>query len=1044
MLNLFYRNPRLTVLTICLIMVAGLSSYVVLPRMEDPILTERVALVNTVYPGAESERVESLVTEKLEATLKKIVEIKKTRSISRAGISTITIELRDDVYEVDTVWSRVRDRLADVAADLPPGALEPRFERTEMKAYATLVALRWTPTDETPVSYSILQRLAEELDDSLKSVSGTEDVDMFGASSEEIVVEIDEPQMSALGLNTSQVAAQIQASDSKLSAGQLRGETNLLLEVDGELDSLERIARTPIQSGADSRFVQLADIATIHKGALDPPSSLAIVDGDRAVVLGVLVRPDTRIDKWAIAAEAKVAEFSDSLPPGVTLTAVFNQNDYVATRLTSLLWNLILGAIAVVIVVLVMMGWRSAVIVGSALPLAAMMVLTGMRFLNIPIHQMSVTGLIIAMGLLIDNAIVIVDEVTAKLRSGKSPADAVASSVRHLAVPLLGSTLTTTLAFGPIALMPGPAGEFVSSIAISVILAISSSLFLALTIIPAISAFASRTVSSRAVQSVQAGGLLETGIRSERLTEWYRRSLDKIFRRPVIGIVLGAALPVLGFLQFGKLPEQFFPPADRNQLQIEVEVPSQGSINQTLETTAAIRTQLDKHPEVTSVSWFIGESAPAFYYNIIPRRKNTPSYAQAMVMIDPDVDTLPLIHQLQDELDRQFTESRILVRQLEQGPPFDAPVEVRIFGPDQDQLRTISDQIRRVLSEVPNVVHTRADQSETVPKLLFEIDEEEARMAGVDFTVIAQQLNASLEGSVGGSILESTEELPVRVRLKNSDRAELSSIASLTLQPTSGMGGQPVPISALATQKLVPQTSSIPRFGNRRMNEIQAYIKAGVLPATVLSDFQSRLAESGFELPVGYEMQFGGEAAERDNAVGNLMASVGVLMVLMIATLVLSFGSFRIAGIVGLVAVLSVGLGVGALWVFGYPFGFMAIVGTMGLIGVAINDSIVVLAEIRENESARAGDAAAVRDVVVRASRHVIATSLTTIAGFIPLLAGGGGFWPPLAVTIAGGVGGATILALYFTPSVYILAMRKRVVEPAVGRVTNSMSVGSA
>ena len=900
----------------------------------------------------------------------------------------------------------------DVTPELPAGTSEPLFERTEMAAYASLVALRWTPDDGSLANYAILERLAEELDERLSALPGTEIVDVFGEPREEVVIEIDEPQMVALGLDVNQVAAQIRASDAKLSAGQMRGQSNLLLEVDGEFDSLDRILRTPIRGASGGRFVQLGDIASARKGIIDPPDSLAVVDGERAVVVAALVRPSARIDQWSNDASGVIEQFDAGLPSGITLSTIFAQNEYVTARLTGLLWNLILGAVAVTAVVCFMLGWRSALIVGSALPMAALMVLTGMRFMEIPIHQMSVTGLIIALGLLIDNAIVIVDEVTARLRNGASAAQAVASSVSHLAIPLLGSTLTTAFAFGPIALMPGPAGEFVGSIAVSVILAIFSSLFLALTVIPAVSAF------------VSADEPEGRGFRNDRLTEWYRGTLDVIFGQPIVGLALGAALPLFGFVVFGQLPEQFFPPADRNQLQIELEVPSQGSITQTLETTEAIRKHITGNPRVESVTWFLGESAPAFYYNIIPRRRNTPSYAQAMVTIDTEVESLSLIHQLQSEVDERFPEARVLVRQLEQGPPFDAPVEVRVFGPDLDRLSEISDVMRNVLAKCQNVIHTRSDQSETVPKLLFEVDEEESRLAGFTYAEVATQLNASLEGQVGGSVLESTEELPVRVRVANSERSSMSAIASLSLQPPDG--GEPVAVAALAESRLVPERSLIPRFGNRRMNEVQAYIKAGVLPATVLDEFRTRWEQSGISLPVGYEIQFGGEAAERDNAVGNLMANVGVLMVLMVATLVLSFNSFRVAGIVGIVAVLSIGLGVGALWVFGHPFGFMAIVGTMGLVGVAINDTIVVLAEIRENEAARSGDPIAIRDVVVRASRHVIATSLTTVAGFTPLLLGGGGFWPPLAVTIAGGVGGATILALYFAPALYLLVNPQR------------------
>ena len=1021
MSNLFFRDPRLTVLTVSLILVSGLSSFALLPRMEDPLLTERFALVNTRLPGADAERVEALVSEKIEEELQEVDEIKELRSTSRAGVSTVTIELRDDVYEVDSVWSRIRDKIDEATLLLPQDATDPEFERQDVKAYAMIVALRRADGEPGAAGDAVVRRLAEQLEDEIKAVPGTEAVDTFGDPDEEILVEVAPQTLAAVGLTVADVARQLAASDSKISAGQLRGTSNLLIEVDGELDSLKRIAETPIRYGTDGRFVKLGDVAEVRRSIVDPPSSLAVIEGRPAVALGAMVRSTVRVDHWTESATAAVDDFAASLPRGIELSKVFVQNTYVEDRLAGLLQNLLVGGLAVAAVILLMMGWRSALIVSSALPLSAMMVLAGMRFLEIPIHQMSVTGLIIALGLLIDNAIVVVDEVTEKLRHGHAPGSAVSQTVRHLAVPLFGSTLTTALAFGPIALMPGPAGEFVGSIAVSVILAIFSSFFLAMTIVPALSAWG---LDGRADDQERRTRLLRDGFSSPAMTRLYRRTLDRVFKRPAIGLAVGMLLPVLGFVQFRLLPEQFFPPADRDQFQIEVELPSQSSIKTTLQTVQQMRERILAHDEVESVDWFLGESAPSFYYNLVRRRQNAAHYAQALVQLNSSENARSVIDRLQGELDAEFRDSRVLVRQLEQGPPFDAPVEVRLYGPDIDVLRGLGDEIRVAMSQVSTVIHTRSDASEGTPTLSLKVDEEAARLAGLDHFAVARQIDATLEGALGGTVLEQTEELPVRVRASNSDRGDLASISSLDLLPTAvAAPDAQVPLSALAKIDLIPESSTISRFNGRRMNEVQAFLKAGTLPAVALAELETQLATAGFELPPGYSLEYGGEVAKRDDAVGNLMANVGVLLVLMAATLVLSFSSFRMAGIIGAVAVLSAGLAFGALWVFGYPFGFMAIVGTMGLMGVAINDAIVVLAAIREDDLARGGDPTAIRDVVVRSTRHVVATSLTTIAGFIPLVTGGGGFWPPLAVAIAGGVGGATILALYFAPSAYVLLM---------------------
>ena len=1018
--TIFLRDRRLLSLAICLIVVAGLAAFMVLPRMEDPVLTERAGIINTAFPGANAERVESLVTEKIEAKVQEIEEIKELRSVSRDGISTITIELKDTVlaHQADNVWSRLRDKISDAEPLLPAGAMDPEFDRLKITAYALIVALQWD-FDEQP-NYAIMRRLAEELDDRIRAVGGTKEVDIFGDPEEEVLVTLKQDELTQRQLTVADVAQQLVDSDAKVSAGLQRGRSNdLLIEIGNELDSLARIRRTPIQFSSTGQTVTLGDIAEVRKSVRQPLSTVAIVDGRPAVSVAAIVLPTTRVDHWFDDVREVLTDFEATLPAGITQEVCFEQDTYVRGRLSTLSMNLLLGAGAVVLVIGVMMGWRSAVVVGATLPLASMMVLAGLNFMEIPLHQMSITGLIIALGLLIDNAIVIVDEVSHKIGEGHSPEAAVSQSVKHLAIPLFGSTATTALSFAPIAIMPGPAGEFVGSIAISVLLAIFSSFMLAMTITPSIAALFHPEHSHENQRA-----WWRTGVRSERLARWYRDTLGVLYRRPLWGVALSVVLPLIGFGLSTTLTEQFFPPADRDQLNVQLELPATASIAGTESVAEAARTLMLEDEGVIGVDWYLGESAPPFYYNMLANRSGVSQYAQALVQLREVEGSRAIIHRLQRRLDQQFPTARFLVRQLEQGPPFEAPIEIRVFGPDVDQLREIGNQVRRVLAETPDVVHVTTDLGESLPTISLDVDEEKARLAGISQIEIARQLEASLEGAVGGLVLEETEELPVRVRSDDQVRAELSEISSLQLMAKTSDGQRrSLPLSTVATTTLVPKVPAIRRFDTERMNEVRGYITAGTLPADVLGDFKARLDQANVELPNGYRLVYAGEASKRDEAVGNLMSSVGVLLVLMIATLVLSFSSYRMAAIIGVVAVLAVGLSLGALAIFGYPFGFMAIVGTMGLIGVAINDTIVVLAAIREDELARSGDPEAIADVVLRSTRHVLATTLTTIAGFIPLMLSGGGFWPPLATAIAGGVSGATILALFFGPSCYVLLM---------------------
>ncbi len=1019
--ELFYRNPRLTFLVVALILVSGLSSYAILPRMEDPVMQARVAIVYTPFPGATSPRVDTLVTEKIEDELKEVEEIKSLRSVSRAGMSRITIELKDDVNGVAKIWSRVRDKLDDAHLEMPSGVAEPDFTLVDMKAYALVVGLKWT-SDE-PVNYSILNRLAKELKDDLKDISGTEVVDTFGDPQEEINVDVRPEELSALGLDVQGLARQMHSSDAKVAAGFVRnGSSDLVIELDGELDSLDRLRRTPIHYGTAGNFVLLGDIASISKGIQQPVQKKSIIDGSTAVVLGAFVQDQKRIDHWTADVEDVLNRSVKQLPRGVEQEIVMMQNEYVEQRLSSLLVNLGLGAAAVTTVIFFLMGWRSALIVGAALPLSALMVLTGLNLLGIPLHQMSITGLIIALGLLIDNAIVVVDEVRKQLHKGHTPGQAITRTIQHLAIPLLGSTLTTIFAFAPLAMMPGPAGEFVGSIGISVILAIASSLIVSLTILPVLV-----VAGVRGSSSTERLSWWRRGISSDRMSSLYRSSLDKIVARPWIGVAFGLALPISGIILATQLPEQFFPAGDRDQVVIKLHTPPHASIEQTEKIVQRATAKVLAHPDVSRVNWFLGESAPTFYYNLMQINRSMPNFAQGLVQLNTKVSSAEIVNQLQRELSHELLETEVIVMQLEQGPPLLSPIEVRVFGDDVEKLKDFGDQITKVLAETPHVIRTHSDLGTVVPKLSLEIDEEATRLANLDRIGVAGQLNSSLEGAVGGSILEETEEVPVRVRVAAVNRATPLELMSMNLvsRSPSGNSRATIPLSSVARLKLQPDGSAISRFNGRRMNEVQANIEAGVLASEVQTDFQQRLKRSGFELPSGYQLTFAGESEQRDQAVGNLMASAGVLLILMITTLVISFGSFRVTALIGVVGICSVGLGLGALWTFGFPFGFMAIVGTMGLVGVAINDSIVVLAAIRADASAVIGNPTAIGDVVFRSTRHVVATTFTTVVGFLPLIVSGGGFWPPLAVAIAGGVGGATLLALYFVPAAYMLSVRR-------------------
>ncbi len=1032
MVKPFYRNIRLLVLTFILIIAWGISSFESLPRQEDPELVSRVAVVLTPFPGASAQRVEALVTEVLEGEIAEIEEIKTLESDSRVGFSTITVELVDSVQDTQLVWSKVRDEMDDASALFPPGAGVPELEEAKVKAYTAIAALSWNQPGEP--NYPILRRYAEQLEVAMRGVQGTEEVEIFGDPNEEITVEINAANLVAVGLSPQQLAEQVNLSDAKVSAGQLRSNrNNLAIEVDSELETLEQIRQIPIQTNA-GQFTRLSDIAQVSRGIQEPPTDLALVSGKPAVVVGVLMKSGLRIDQWAKELRGEIATFKSSLPQGVSLNLIFDQSEYVETRINSLLSNLVVGALLVMAVSLVSMGWRSALVVGIALPLTTLMVFGWMSVFGIAVHQMSVTGLIIALGLLIDNAIVVVDEIQLEMEEGEKPLDALVKTVNYLKVPLFASTLTTVLTFLPIYLLPGPAGEFVGSIALSVIMALISSLAVSLTVIASLAARilaqSNTKIKTRGwKQKIQnflskPGAWWYEGFSSPQLASPYRKSLKFAVSKPLLAIALSFCIPLIGFISAQTLDNQFFPLVSRDQVQIEVEFAPQTAIFQTQTKIMQARETILANSHVQDVHWFLGESAPKFYYNFTGNRENQSHYAQAMVQLNTDQEIETIVQQLQAELDTQFPSARILVRQLQQGPPYDAPIEMRIYGPNLEELRRLGMETRAILASVPDVIHVRDDLTEALPKLGFAVDEEQARQTGLNNTDISRQLEAYLEGAIGGSILEGTENLPVRVRVSNSERGDLNQISSLDLSSNRGENRDFLSTSALGEFNLVPELANISRRDEQRVNTVQGFISAGILPSTVLANFQEKLETANFQLPPGYRYEFGGEQEESSAATGNLLLYAPLLLVVMMTALVLSLGSFRQAGIVAMVAVGCIGMALFSLRVSGAPLGFMAIIGTMGLVGIAINDTIVVLSALNEHPQARIGDRSAIENVVVKATRHVVTTTVTTIAGFIPLLISGGPFWQPLAIAIAGGISGSSLLALYFVPSLYLIIKR--------------------
>jgi len=1007
MASLFYRQPRLLAVAVLLIIAAGLNAFFAIPRLEDPILRRRVGIVTTPFPGATVEQVDLLVSRPLSTAVDQLTETETIEATSRAHASTLMVELSESVNDVEPAWSLVREQLRQARDDLPASCGDPTLEVLPIKACAAIVAIH-TPNGEglDPLTAA---PFVTELQDRLRRLAGTESVEVFGGITPTIEVQLPVEQLIGTGLTLNAIAEQIeQATATSQSDAFKLDEGSRSLTFPAAVDTPTSLSELQIQLPSGGT-VPLADLAVIKRTVGRNRSDVALMDQTSAIVLAINVEDGQRLDVWHPRFESLLTNFNKQLPETLVAETLFAQQPFVQSRLLYLTQNFLFAAIAVLAVTWVMMGGRSSVIVAAALPLSVLLSLFGLWILRIPIQQISVTGLVIALGLLIDNAIVVVEEFRRRSTDGETITNAMEGTIRHLGLPLFASTLTTTVAFLPIAMLPGPSGEFVSSMAISVILAINASLLVSLTLVPAGIAI----WMNRSPQPVERSD----GIQSHRLSRLFRTTVAQAYNRPLRALICVVPITVAGYMLLPELPKQFFPPSDRDQLVIEFELSADTPLEQTAAFAAQINKELAVFDEISEVAWFIGRSAPTFYYNVIPSRRQTPYYAQGWIDVATGVDPVAFSVALQKQLDASFQSARTLVRPLGQGPPVEAPIEIQLQGPEWSTLQQLSERLRLICSRVPGIIHTAAPLEKTISTINFKIDGPAAERLNTTPADIVNQLNALAHGVDAGAIIENVSTVPVRVVLSETERLDLQQLLEIPLLGNSIDTGSPVPVSQLVQAERTSAPEAFTRDNGLKSTSVKCYVAADKLAADVQKDLEERLLREGFQLPNGYSASFAGENTARSGAINDLMTHMVWLAGIAAATLLMAFRSFRLVLIIAAVAAIAFSICPLVLAATGLPLGFMAILGGMGLMGIAVNDAIVVVAALQASRADRDSRI----NAVVGCTRHVLSTTFTTIAGFLPLILYGGAFWQPLAITISCGIAVATLLSLYVVPSAYAL-----------------------
>ena len=1006
--DLYLDRPRIFLLAMLFIIAGGLLSYDSLPRQENPQLAERWANITAVLPGATPQRIETQIADVLETQLREIDEIKIIDSTSLSGVVRVGLELKEIIGkgETDEVWAKVQETLSQSTALVPPGT-NISFNHSGPPT-TVLFALQWRGDGDPQMV--ILSRLANQFKRKLANITNSKQALVYGDTKEEIFVGADLDLLTDAGMNIQSIAIAIDQYDSKRAIGNIVGQdAEFRIKAKDNISLINDLKKLPLKISDDYQAIRLEDVATVEKLPVDPPIEIVSYNGIPAVFVEVRGKFAQRTDLYSKAVLRVADIFKEGLPDEIGLEIIFNESDFVEEKFSFLMQSILLATFIVLFLSYLLLGPRSAVIVSAVVPLTILLVLIGCTILQVPLHQTSVTGIILSLGLLIDNSIIVVEDYRYRKSQKLVNRAAIYASIKHLSLPLLAATVTTGLAFMPMAAGKGASPEFVGDMAITIILAVSSSLFLALTVVPVLL----KTMEDSNFLNLNKSkniGFSHQGLRTR-----YRAFLAWALFKPSRALVLSLILPILGFVSFGFLDTDFFPNQGKSMFKVEVELDANASIYATNQRVTSIRDQVLLEDYVTRDMWWVGRRLPRLLYNIIggPSGEGSDNLATGVFFTSSYSEMDSSLANLAKRLEKDHADVRVRVSKFTNGPPVEFPVNIAIFGDDNQVLKSLGEELKSILAKSPQVSDVLADQSASVTGLEINLDEVNLAFSSKSSQEIIDQISASTRGIYVGSMLDGNKEVPIRIKNKNREASEVNQTAFLAINSAEGFDY----VESFSDISYTSEINQINRYQGTRNNAVKAAVYPGTLASTVLNDVAAELKAFEDSLPVGYSIAQFGDAEERAESFGQLFSTFFLFLGLIVMTLVMILNSFRQASIILLVGTLCIGLGFLGMFVGFQNFGFIGLVGIVGLAGLAINDSIVVLSHLNEDAGTGQVSKDALIETTVRSTRHILTTSLTTMGGLLPLLFDK--FFETLAWAMCFGVMGSALLALLLIPSMF-------------------------
>ena len=1009
------RERAITLFLIVAIILSGTYAFLRLGRAEDPSFAIKTLTVTAVWPGATAQEMQDLVAEPLEKRMQELRWYDRVETFTRPGVAVLMISLSDKTpaSAVAEEFYQARKKLGDEAPRLPVGVQGPFVNDEYSDVIFAVYAL-----EAHGLAPRELTRQAEVLRQRLLHVAGVKKVNIQGERPERIFVEFSNARLANLGIGPADLLGALQRQNTVTPAGSI--DTNgpqVFIRLDGAYDDLQQIRDTPVAAGG--RTFRLGDIADVKRGYEDPPTFLIRHDGEAALVLGVVMQDGWNGLELGRALSAEEKQIAGTLPAGVRFTKVVDQAVNIREAVGEFMLKFFVALAVIMIVSLISLGWRVGVVVAAAVPLTLATVFVAMLLTGRVFDRITLGALVIALGLLVDDAIIAIEMMVVKLQEGFERVKAAGYAWSHTAAPMLSGTLVTIIGFTPVGFAHSTAGEYAGNIfwivgfalIISWVVAVVFTPYLGVKLLPDIAPVAGGHA-----------GIYSTP-RYQRLRSVISSAVDHKFR--VAGLVITAFL--LAGLGMGFVKRQFFPSSDRPEVLVEVQMPEGTSIESTAAAAVKVEQWVRQQPEAKIVTTYIGQGAPRFFFSYNPELPD-PAFAK-LVVLTPDARARDRLKwRLRERIAQGLApEARVRVSQLIFGPFPRYLVNFRVMGPHPDELRTIANQVQAVMRANPHTRQVNQDWGERSPTLHFVLDQDRLQLMGLSSNEAAQQLQFLLTGVAVTQVREDVRTVQVVARSAGPERLDPARLDEMTL--TSRMGRM-VPLSQIGHVEIRPEDPILRRRDRTPTITVQSDFDEAMQPPEVSMEIEKALAPIIARLPNGYRIETGGNIEDSAKANSALLPVFPVMVLLTLLVLVLQTRSLSAMAMVFLTAPLGLVGSVPILLVLHQPFGFNAILGLIGLSGILMRNTLILIGQIHSNEAQGLDPYHAVVEATVQRARPVLLTALAAVLAFIPLTTSV--FWGSMACTLIGGTAAGTVLTLVFLPALYAIWFRvKKPVDAA-------------